>query len=343
MRALLSLLLLSSVWLTGCTTAAQRRKMAEDTLAAQQAQVRALAEREAQQRVEAEAKVRDRLLRFAETVDKAAPLLAILERWELHGDTPCDDVIAVVSVVPRLAELNPLAQLCEREMQEIARQTDDVGQTVHGRCRLAVRAKDVLERQYIASVRHHLSFPENLREAARRYRQNGRVGWHQVDELARLDEEIAVRKAELRPLAAIVGLPVLDEPFRNGALARRDLAMARRQGLATLGLPATVTDTTFEAQARQAMQQIPADEGPFPGQRLPVLQVRAIDPAWQILTVAGKPTRRDRRAVALMPDREAGVCVVLWLRLEQVAERKGWAPPRAVLDDDVRWIRCPAR
>jgi hypothetical protein len=347
MRALLLLLACALLLLPGCNTAAQRRKTEEVVRAAQAAKEAAVArkqaEAQAQALAEAQARLSDRLQRFATAVDKAAPVLAILERWDLHGDTPCDPVLDVVKVVPRLLEVRPLAELCERELREIARQTDDIGQTVHGRCRLAVRAKDVLERQYIASVRHHLAFPENLREAAKRYRQHGRVGWHQVDELARLDEEIALRKAELRPLAVIVGLPVLDEPFRAGVVARRELQVAMRQGLQTLTLPEGVTDTVFEAQVRAGLAEVPEDVGPMPGQRSPVLKVQAVDVAWQVQAVDRKPTRRDRRAVALVPTRDPGVCAVLWLRLEQAAIRTGWARPRAVLDDDVRWIRCPRK
>ena len=333
--------------LTGCTSAAQVRQKQEVLRQAELARVQGEERRQAEQAAKLEAEalalLQDRLARFAALVDKHTPLLAILEHWEQHGDTPVDQLADIVAVVPRLSELRPLAELCDRELQALARQTDDIGKRVHGRCRLAVRAKDILERQYLASVRLHVSFPENLREAAKRYRQFGRVGWHQIEELEGIDAEIVRRKAYLQPLAAIVGLPVLDEPFRHGQTARRELRAAIKHGLQSLELPAGATDTAFETQVRALVQAIPADVGPMPGARQGLLQVRAQDVAWQKLIANGRLTRRDRRAIALFSTKQAGECAVLWVRIEQAAVGRAWGKAVATLDDDVRWIRCPVR
>ncbi len=271
--------------------------------------------------------------------------LQTLAAWDGCGDKSCTQLEEAAKFAPHLVELAQVATVCSADAPLLRDSHEPAAAEAQQACALVVRARDIVERQYLAAVASHASFPETMRYAGRRYREEGRIGWHQIDEMERMPQELTRRRALLAPLAQAIGLPVIDEPFRFGWRARSDLLRAIQHGVKTLDLPKSATDTQFERQAAQVLEAQSPVDGPLPGRRGEILAVRALDPAWQPLVSHGKMLRRDRRATILLRAKQSGLvrwpCAVLWLRLEQKADGKGgWQAAVGSLDDDVRFVRC---
>jgi hypothetical protein len=319
-------------WLAGlvaCTTAAPVRGPEQPVREQRRPAATAT---ELQERLDA-----PRLARFAEWSTRLTAGLAVLQLFDELGDTPGVQLRDIAAAAELPSDVSALAALCREEMAPIARRTDDTGQRVHRLCSLAVRARPIVERQYLAVAQHRVGFPDNLREAARRYRQSARLAWHQWLAFGRLEEEIGLRRAMLAPVAAKLGLPVLDEPFHHATVARRALRQAIVQALPTAALPAAVTDTDFAQVAAVAWHAEPQQP---PGE---LVRMAALGPAWQTLWSAGKPARRQREAWALVRGPEAW-CTVVWLLAEQAAvasAKPGWGPVHLRVGDDVRFVKCP--
>lgn len=334
-----TLIAMSTVLSVGCTSAAQKRQTlaaAAEVQAREAARAQAVAE--AQRQAAALAKEQALRDRFSEATKRAAPMLDILRHWDHAGDMAIAQPVEIAAAVPRQAELQPLAALCAGQLPAVQ---EELLRT-RARCALVARARDIVERQFLTVVRLRMGFPENLREAAKRYRRHGLIGWHELAEFEQMDAEMSRRTNEFRPLAAAIGLPLLGEPYKNGLLARREMQAAIRKGLDELAPPAGVADRTFETLLRPVVAALPSESGPLAGKRTEVLAVRAVDTAWQVLQSGGKPTRRDRRAVMTLRTADPTICAVAWLRIEQRAAGRKWAPPRASWDDDVRFVRCAA-
>ena len=262
--------------------------------------------------------------------------LARLAAWDAAGDEGAALVEDFWPLLAQRAELAVLAAACA-ELATIATET-----AAPAPCGLAVRARDVIERQYLATARRAFGFSPLLREVPDRYRRDGRVAWANLLFFSRLEAELAKRSQELAPLAKAVGLPLVGEVFSDGFTARRRLQEEIRRALPTLELPLVATDTAF---TRAVAEQLPAvaGAGPFPGERGTLLRVTAVDAAWSERVVAGGPLWRERRGAALwQPARPP--CLVTWLRAVQEATgHLRWGPLRLSFEDDVRFVRCPRR
>lgn len=267
----------------------------------------------------------------------AAELLT-LKAWDDAGDVPVAQLPEIATATARLPGLEALQKACVTLPDKLT-ETEEA-QLFQAVCKLQKRAKDIVERQYLAAAKRAVRFPESTYEAAKRYAREGRVAWHTLQMFARLEQEMAQRTEILKPYAQLVGLPILGELFHEGFSARRQLRHVMKVGQKTLGLPGEVTDTQFAGQVRAAaMTQ--ALTAPMPEGRTELVAVRPIDAAWSIRVEKGREVRRERRAAVIWrrPRAQNG-CLVTWV---QAVLRKGKPPSALVLDweDDVRWVSCP--
>ncbi len=268
---------------------------------------------------------------------RLAPQLAKVAEWEAAGDKPVALVPEIAAFAARLPTFTTLLAGCHEAPAELLDVYDE--NSLARPCALARRAHDVVEEQYLLAAKRAVRFPENLRDAARRYERQGRVAWQTLRIFQRLESDMAERTAWLQPYARQLGLPILGELFHEGFAARRDLRRAIRQGRNAWALPGDVTDTAFVKEMTPIVAAT-ADEGPMPGQRGELLQVRVIDAKWAVRVQDGHAVRRERRLAALWKPKK-GACLITWLQAKQAAQGGGWQKPSVWLEDDLRLIRCP--
>ena len=270
---------------------------------------------------------------------RLAPQMALLSDWETAGDAPAALVPEISAFAAQLPEFATLETACKTAPPELLDRYDADSFAVP--CGLALRARDITETQYLLAAKRAVRFPENLRDAAKRYLRQGRVAWQTLLIFQRLEADMAERTAWLQPVAHQLGLPVLGELFHEGFAARRDLRLAMRQSRNAFALPGDVTDAAFVREITPYVL-LTSPDGPMPGQRGQLLQVRPIDVAWSVRLLDGAPVRRERRLAALWrPAR--GPCLVTWLQATQLPQGRKWLPPTLWLEDDLRLVRCPPR
>ncbi len=268
---------------------------------------------------------------------RLAPQLTRLAEWDAADDKPAALVPDIASFSAQLTTLTTLLAACREATPELLDASDEAGLAVP--CGLAARAHDIVEAQYLVAAKRAVRFPENLRDAAKRYERQGRVAWQTLLIFQRLESDMAQRTAWLQPFAKQLGLPILGELFHEGFAARRDLRRAIRQGRAAWQLPGDVTDTAFVREITPLVAQL-ADEGPMPGQRGALQMVRAIDAKWAVRMLDGHAVRRERRLAALWRPAK-GACIVTWLQATQTPNGRAWQKPTLWLEDDLRIVRCP--
>lgn len=313
------------------------RQAEQKALQAQQ-QAREAAERK-RQAEEAARRVQERQARLAvELAGLVTPVtaeLATLRRWDQHGDTPVEQLATLQAFVPALDKLRPLQEACQARLLELAEVPGAMGAEARQACGPATRARAIVARQFVASAKRSHGFLAVMGEVAARYHRTGKVGWTELLELEAVVEEVQRRSAELQPLAALLGLGVPAEIFQAGLKAREALAEALERGARRLSLPTGVDDRAFAALVAPLVAQAP--DGPLAGLRGPVLQVRALDAAWQPQVDArGRLVRRTREGVVLVRGPQA-TCWALWLRIDQPAR----GPAVLRWSDDVRRLACP--
>jgi hypothetical protein len=270
---------------------------------------------------------------------RLAPQMALLSDWETAGDAPAALVPEIAAFAAQLPEFATLETACRTAPPQLVDPYDADSLAVP--CALALRARDLTETQYLLAAKRAVRFPENLRDAAKRYLRQGRVAWQTLLIFQRLEADMAERTAWLQPVAHQLGLPVLGELFHEGFAARRDLRQAMRQSRNAFALPGDVTDAAFVREITPYVL-LTAPDGPMPGQRGQLLQVRPIDVAWSVRLLDGLPVRRERRLAALWrPVR--GPCLLTWLQATQLVQGRKWQAPTLWLEDDLRLVRCPQR
>ena len=272
-------------------------------------------------------------------VVRLQPQLTLLAEWEAAGDKPAALVPVIAAFAAQLTTLTTLQAGCREAPPQLVDRYDENSLALP--CGLAARARDIVEEQYLAAAKRALRFPENLRDAAKRYQRQGRVAWQTLRIFQRLESDMAERTAWLTPYARQMGLPIVGELFHEGFAARRDLRRAVRQGLNAWPLPGDVTDTAFVKEMTPLVAQL-AHDGPMPGQRGALLTVTAIDSAWSVRMLDGHAVRRERRLAALWKPAK-GACVVTWLQASQAPQGRTWQKPTLWLEDDVRLMRCPGK
>lgn len=268
---------------------------------------------------------------------RRAPQLMKLAEWQAAGEKPAALVAEVAAVAAQLPMLTTLLAACREADPAVLDPYDDAALDVP--CNLAVRGRDIVEEQYLLAAKREARFPENLRDAARRYQRQGRVAWQTLRIFQRLESDMAERVAWLQPYARQVGLPVLGELFHEGFAARRELRKAIRAGRSTWPLPGDVTDTSFVQEITPRVAAL-GNDGPMPGQRGQLLQVRPIDGHWSVRTLDGHAVRRERRLAAVWRPAK-GACIVTWLQATQTPNGRAWQAPTLWLEDDLRLVRCP--
>lgn len=272
-------------------------------------------------------------------VVRLAPQLTQLAEWDAAADKPAALVPEIAAFAAQLSSLTTLQAGCRESPRELLDPYDENSLAIP--CGLAERAHDIVETQYLAAAKRAVRFPENLRDAAKRYERQGRVAWQTLRILQRLEADMAERTAWLQPYARQFGLPILGELFHEGFAARRDLRRAIRQGQSAWQLPGDVTDAAFVTAVQPLVQQL-VDEGPMPGQRGQLLKVMAIDAKWSVRMQDGHAVRRERRLAALWRPAK-GACVVTWLQARQTPQGRAWQTATLWLEDDLRLVRCPPK
>ncbi len=272
-------------------------------------------------------------------VARVAPQLAKLAEWQAAGDKPDALVPEIAAFAAQLPTLATLQAGCRDAPPALLDAYEEAG--LAAPCQLAAQAHDIVEEQYLAAAKRAVRFPENLRDAAKRYERQGRVAWQTLRIFQRLEADMAERTAWLAPFAKQVGLPIVGELFHEGFAARRELRRVIRQGRAVLQLPGDVTDTAFVKEIEPLVAQL-GDQGPMPGQRGALVRVSAIDGKWAVRVLDGHAVRRERRLAALWRPAK-GACIVTWLQATQAPNGRAWQKPTLWLEDDLRLVRCPAR
>lgn len=266
-----------------------------------------------------------------------APLLLTLKQWNDAADEAVAHLPEILTALDRLPQLPPLLEACVNLPKDPT--TSDDLTSMQVACALAGRARDIVERQYLASAKQAVRFAGLSSLAAKRYGREGRVSWHTLRIFATFEAEMAKRTEFLKPYASAIGLPILGELWKDGFVARRQLRQVMKEKRAFWPLPGDVTDTAFAAEVARAVPQFP-QEGPMPETRGLLRQVRPVDPAWSVRTLEGRPVRRERRAATVWQPKR-GPCYVMWLSARQAPSGRRWGPIRLVWEDDVRQVVCP--
>ena len=265
--------------------------------------------------------------------------LALLAQWDAAGDTPVTLVPDVAGLARQLPAFAKLQAQCRAAPPVLVDRFDEESLAIP--CGLATRAREIVEQQYLAAAKRAVRFPENLFDAAKRYRRQGRVAWQTLRIFQRLESDMAERTAWLKPVAQQLGLPILGELFHEGFAARRELRAAIRAGRTAWPLPGDVTDVAFVREVTPLVAEL-AQDGPMPGQRGQLLEVRAIDGKWAVRTLDGHAVRRERRLAALWRPAK-GACIVTWLQASQLPHGRKWQTPTLWQEDDLRLVRCPSQ
>ncbi len=272
-------------------------------------------------------------------VTRVVPQLNQLAQWQAADEKPAALVPDIAAFAAQLSTLTTLQAGCREALPALLDPFD--ANSLALPCGLAQQARSIVETQYLAAAKRAVRFPENLRDAARRYERQGRVAWQTLRIFQRLEADMAERTAWLRPYAQQLGLPIVGELFHEGFAARRELRHAIRQGRTTWSLPGDVTDTAF-VRAVQPLVAALDDEGPMPGQRGQLLQVTAIDGKWAVRVLDGHAVRRERRLAAMWRPNK-GACIVTWLQARQAPRGRAWQTPTLWIEDDLRLVRCPPK
>lgn len=327
--------------LSACSGVA--RTATPDPAQQEAAAARAQALAEAQTAAQARARQAERV-EARTAVDAAASgvraLLQTLRRWQGRGEVAQDAPDEVVAVGRSLGSLDPLSGVCTRQLPSLGNEDDDA--PAREVCSLAQRARGITERQMQASVRRAFAFPDWLAEIAPRYRSDGRVSWQQLHEFDELDARIAQRTQDIGALMVGWRAALPRDLFSNVLATRHALNAAIAERLDALDLPLGVADPSFSASVKRLIAQR-GDQGPYPGHRAELLEVRALDRAWQVfVSAAGKPLRRARDGAVRVRIQGQEACVGLWLRIEQEAGPTPgrWQAEVLRWDDDVRILRC---
>ncbi len=319
-------------------------QQAEQTRLQQQAETQAAA-------VAAQRKHREQRLRaiaeFTSLQARFEPLLSALRRWDAAGDERTEMVDAELAVARRLGEFEPLNQACGLQFHALAERPEpdfdppELAGRVRFVCDLVARAQSIAQRQILMQVKVFLGLPPWLADVPTRYQQRGWVAWHQLLELLNLEAAFERQAKPWRAAAAAVGAVISPESLlKYGLEGRRGLLVALQKGLMTLSFPNSFEDKALASQLDKAWATLQL-EGPLAGQRGPLLQVRALDPQWQILTGDRGRTLRSQRDFAVLfaatstAEPLAG-CWILWGTAERAAGKQTFR-----LADDLRKVRCP--
>lgn len=304
----------------------------------------------ARERAEAAARDTQRAMRQREIERQAArhaltqarqvcvPALRRLQDWDQAGDTQSEQVADLVAAADVVRQVGDLAQMCQSRLPALSGDDGPQAQPVRAACRLAERAHGILMRQFRAAARQALAFSDSLAEVPLRYHQEGRVTWDQLVAFDRLDADIALRRAEIALLgpAWLSELPL--DVFAPALRAKAQLLKEISSRQAELDLPRGKPDAALDKLVRRLLPALAA-QGPFPGQREAVLEVRALDPQWQsFLGARGEVVRRTRDVALRVRITGRPDCVGLWARVEQFKKPRQKETLR--LDHDVRMLRC---
>jgi hypothetical protein len=301
---------------------------------------------------------------FARLQTGLAPLLADLQRWDGAGDQRADELETVLAAWPQLPRLQPLIEACGLRLLRLAEQPavdaaepKELPDRVRLVCSLALRGEAIVQRQVIADARTYLGVPGWVADVPKRYRELGRLAWHQWRELLHAEASWQRRAGRWLDAARTVGAELPRVELLGPALAaRRQLERELDRGLVRWSWPSSVTDGEVAVRVRTLWQsgRDPPWDGPawlapaavqhrtdaYWQGRATLGEVRAVDGVWQTLVDAkGRRTRRLRDFAASFEveasEPSLSGCWLTWGTLEQQGSQ--WS---VRWSDDVRKLPC---
>lgn len=284
---------------------------------------------------------------FSELEQPLAGLLAALQALDAAGDERATLLSQLLAVHRQLGTLDALVQACGSRLDELSSRPlsppdpPALAGRVRLACDLAMRARAITERQFLAQVKVFLAVPAWVGDVVKRYDQQGWVAWHDLMDLLNLQDDFSRRAAPWQAAAAALQAMVPDETLlKPGLVAREGLLRALQKAERRLDWPASVADPALTRVVTQRWEQ-QRDSGPLAGLRGEPLEVRALDGTWQVLRdAAGRTARRQRdfvvlfRATATKPPLEG-----CWLAQGTVEQQRQAISLR--WSDDLRKVACP--